>query len=69
MSGPSSTLLEAGSAWRLDSEPARPELPTLGEPLSGTTLLGRYSAARGQESRTAIDALASGLDRAPEAFA
>jgi hypothetical protein len=69
MSGPSTTLLDSGSALRFDSEPARPELPTFGERHSGTTLLCRYSAARGQESRNAIDALAAGLDRAPEAFA
>jgi hypothetical protein len=72
MSGRSTTLLDSDSALRFDSEPARPVLPTLGERHSGTTFLCRYSAARGQESRNAIDAidaLAAGLDRAPEAFA
>lgn len=69
MSGPSTTLLDSGSALHLDSEPARPVLPTLGKRHSGTTLLCRYSAARGQEPRNAIDALAAGLDRAPKAFA
>jgi hypothetical protein len=68
MSGHSTTPLDS-SALRFDSEPARLELPTLGERHSGTALLCCYSAARGQESRNATNALAAGLDRAPEAFA
>jgi cysteine desulfurase/selenocysteine lyase len=68
MSGPSTTLLDDGSAAPFDAEAVRAELPTLGERPYGKTLVYLDSAATSQKPQVVIDALVSGLERVQEAF-